>query len=273
MDYNRNQLSFQVDGQTIEMSLKNMHLAQQITQFEMEGVEMEEYHIENRKIQGLKKHQDYIDLKTLNYVVFKFKKKAIRGVTGIDLYVFTDTITGPILCAVSLDGKSWKKAGILRGTQRYLDFSSEIGPDERYTYLKIQPIGAQPHSTKLFQVAIFKPHQGLFGITSKINRGKIYTNSNTVYLQITDFRVFDGDRISIQINGQHIAKKKLLTRRSRFIKIPLEKPVTEIVITALNEGYKPPNTLDLKLVDGITIHIGTYRLKKGRRKRIVILKS
>ena len=97
--------------------------------------------------------------------------------------------------------------------------------------------------------------------------------SDKIYLQIKDFRLFDGDLISIKVNGRVISKTKLLTKWNRFVMIPLKKGENKIVVKAKTEGWVKPNTMDLKIVDGIKINIGSYRLKKKRSKTIKIIRE
>jgi len=120
-------------------------------------------------------------------------------------------------------------------------------------------------------VATIKSKQGNLGKEIRIKGQKILSHSKSVYLKINDYRVFDGDMVSIKVNEEEVIKRKVLTKRSKFIKIPLRTGINKIVIQAKNEGLKRPNTVDILIVDGIQFNIGKLRLKKGQKKSIEVI--
>jgi len=89
---------------------------------------------------------------------------------------------------------------------------------------------------------------------------------------LKDFRRFDWDIISVKINGVVTSKRKLLTKQNRFIELDLKKGKNKIVITAKNEGLRFPNTVDIKVVDGVVINIGTYRINKKKSRSLEIIR-
>lgn len=72
--------------------------------------------------------------------------------------------------------------------------------------------------------------------------GSFHTTSKFVYISSYDFGRFDGDKVSIAVNGERIHNNYLLTPQIKTIKIPLKIGINKIEVTALNEGKLSPNT-------------------------------
>lgn len=72
--------------------------------------------------------------------------------------------------------------------------------------------------------------------------GSFHTDSEFVYISSYDFGRFDGDKVSISVNGKRIHNNYLLTPKIKTIKIPLEIGINKVEVTALNEGQLSPNT-------------------------------
>ena len=205
-----------------------------------------------------------------NYAIFEFKKKLIKDVNGVDLYVFGENLQNKNTIYLSKDGEVWKKVDEVNQDKQYVDLSKVLTSKEKFTYLKIVNQNSLP--IKIFQVAFINSKKKPIGIQTRIKNGKVYTTSNKVKLQLKDFKRFDWDMISVKINGKVISKRKLLTKQNRFINLELKKGINKIIITARNEGLRFPNTVDIKVVDGIIINIGTYRINKRKSKSLEIIR-
>lgn len=72
--------------------------------------------------------------------------------------------------------------------------------------------------------------------------GSFHTKSKSIFISSYDFGRFDGDKVQISINGKRIHNNFLLTSRVKTIKIPLDKGINKIEVTAINEGELSPNT-------------------------------
>ena len=80
--------------------------------------------------------------------------------------------------------------------------------------------------------------------------GSIVATSKQVVLAIWDDAVEDGDSISININGEWIAKGFPVKKIPQFITVTLKPGGNTINFIADNLGSIPPNTSVLEIIDG-----------------------
>lgn len=272
-------IHFVLEDRAMLLPSKDVKFAKKIVDYKLRNKTNYEYKIKRKRIVGKseetkrKDKKNHLVLATDNYVVFKFGKNAIRDVNGADIYVFTEDKISDLQVSISKDNKEWVDVGKVTQSKKYINLSGRIPYGKKYSYLRIKSMGGEDTNTKVRQVAAIKSHRGELGIKTKIIDGIVYTKSDQVSLQIYDFRQFDGDQISVKVNGKVISKRKLLTKWNRFVPIHLKEGENEIVVRAKTEGYLKPNTIDLKIVDGIKINIGSYRIRKNRTKTITIIKT
>lgn len=80
--------------------------------------------------------------------------------------------------------------------------------------------------------------------------GSLVSNSNEITLALWDDAVEDGDTISLNVNGNWIAKDFPVLKRPQFIKVTIKPGANSIVFVANNLGSIPPNTAVLEIIDG-----------------------
>lgn len=72
-----------------------------------------------------------------------------------------------------------------------------------------------------------------------------------VTIEIWDDRQFDGDTISVSLNGEWITQRTELKRFKRTFRAQLRPGENLLVLTAHNLGRIPPNTAALRVYDGV----------------------
>jgi hypothetical protein len=87
-------------------------------------------------------------------------------------------------------------------------------------------------------------------------------NSDTIILKIWDEDKIDNDKIKILINNKPVKESLTLSKEEYVVKIKNSENITSIEIIALNEGYLPPNTSRLLLIDGQKKHLFVNTLTK-----------
>ena len=101
---------------------------------------------------------------------------------------------------------------------------------------------------------------------------KLYEwHSDTVVIDVWDGGTVDGDRITIQFNGQPVLTSYSLVKEKKQLRLPIAGAgVNTILIMAENEGYDPPNTASMLLTDGATRYSILAYNKKGNASLIKI---
>jgi WD40 repeat protein len=74
---------------------------------------------------------------------------------------------------------------------------------------------------------------------------------DSIQIHFWDKQVVDGDIISVNINGEWILQRYVLDKYHRVLKIAIPKGENYLIIHAHNEGSMSPNTIALKIDDGI----------------------
>ncbi len=80
--------------------------------------------------------------------------------------------------------------------------------------------------------------------------GSLVSTSNEITLALWDDALEDGDTISLNVNGNWIAKDFPVLKRPQFIKVTIKPGANSIVFVANNLGSIPPNTAVLEIIDG-----------------------
>jgi len=231
-----NNIQFYINNQEVLLPSKKVNFAKKITSFQIEENQEYRYKIAKKRIYRYLKSgnkesaKEYIEIAGKDQVIFKFKRNSIKDVNGVDLYVFSDSIKNPLNLFVSKDSKNWIKVGTVTESKRYINLSGKTPYREKYSYLKLVSVDSNSSKLKIKQVASLKSNGDELGIRAKIIDGTVYTNSQKVNLQIKDYKQFDGDLISVKINGKQVTKTKLLTKWNRFIELPLKKGENKYVI-------------------------------------------
>lgn len=199
-------------------------------------------------------------------VTYEFQANSIKDNEGVDLLFFFEKSIPNTEVFVSKNRSDWISCGWINNQKPFIDLV-DIN-QEKFTFLKFRI----DTITILNKIALNYSKLGKLGIENKINGNTIYTKSEYIYLQLYDYRLFDLDRVRTSLNDKIIAKNRLLTKWNKFIKIKLKEGENILSIRALNEGFYKPNTINIKLVDGIKINIGDIRLKKNTNKSVRIVK-
>ena len=91
-------------------------------------------------------------------------------------------------------------------------------------------------------------------VTDKVTTGveKAYDwHSDTLVIDVWDGGTVDGDRITLQFNGETYLTNYFLQKEKKQLRIPISGyEVNTIAILADNEGSDPPNTASILLTDG-----------------------
>lgn len=80
--------------------------------------------------------------------------------------------------------------------------------------------------------------------------GSVVANSRQLTLAVWDDAVEDGDSISVNINGEWVAKAMAVKKNPQFITVTLKPGANTITFIGDNLGSIPPNTSILELIDG-----------------------
>ncbi len=104
---------------------------------------------------------------------------------------------------------------------------------------------------------------------------KIYDwYSDTIVFEIWDGGRIDGDVVTVRYNTATILSKHQLTKEKKRIILPLTGKETEMItVVAGYEGNEPPNTANIALHDGDTIHEIVAHNRIGREAHIRIRKK
>lgn len=267
---------FTIADQEVILPTKSVRFAKAITECELNAVKNYSYQIKKKEVLGKvgeNEIKNYIGLGYGDFVVFKLGKNKIKDQNGADVYVFTDESLGKLEVAVSKDNKSWLPVGIITLENRHINLAGKIPFQTEFCYIKLKSISGNGQLTNVSQVAVIKKDNGELGIRTRIIDRVVYTQSANVSLLIRDFRQFDFDQISVRLNGRMIAKEKIITKWNRFVTIPLKVGENKLVVRSISEGWIKPTTIDLKIVDGIKINLGTYRMRRGKTKTISIVRE
>lgn len=134
-----------------------------------------------------------------------------------------------------------------------------------------QAIAAAQEKAKQVAAANQKPE------VKQITEGKegVYEwNSNFVILKIWDGSQEDGDRVNIYLNQQLVLSNYTLLNKEKELRLELKgNEVQTITIEALNEGAQPPNTANISISDGETVHEIVAFNKIGKKALIKIKKK
>ena len=110
--------------------------------------------------------------------------------------------------------------------------------------------------------------------TEKVTAGieKAYDwHSDSVVIDIWDGGNVDGDRVTLQFNGETVLNNYYLVKEKRRLRIPLSRQgVNTLTIIADNEGSDPPNTASLLLTDGATKYSLLAYDARGQRALVKI---
>ncbi|MFT4062882.1 MAG: hypothetical protein QM642_11060 [Edaphocola sp.] len=97
--------------------------------------------------------------------------------------------------------------------------------------------------------------------------------TNEIGFEIWDGNNEDNDRVTILYNGNEVLKSIVLKNEHRKITLPIGGNELNIVtIVADNEGGDPPNTANIRLLDGKAAHEVIAHNKVGKRAVIKIRK-
>lgn len=80
--------------------------------------------------------------------------------------------------------------------------------------------------------------------------GSLVSTSNEITIALWDDAVEDGDTISLNVNGEWVAKNFPVLKRPQFIKVKIKPGPNTMTFVANNLGSIPPNTAVLEIIDG-----------------------
>ncbi len=100
----------------------------------------------------------------------------------------------------------------------------------------------------------------------------VFTKSKAIKLIIFDGGKLDGDRIDIIVNNEVLLNDFKANKSEKTITLELKEKKTSIIIKANNEGEIAPNTVVVKLNDGVNDIKALSNLKAGEKTQIDIFK-
>lgn len=105
--------------------------------------------------------------------------------------------------------------------------------------------------------------------------GVINSNAEKMVFMFRDHMAFDGDRVSILLNGEVIAENVLLKPGFTSIEIPMEVGFNQVAFVALNQGQSGPNTAQLRITDdkGFLHSNNVWNLLTGVKASVIIVKE
>lgn len=110
-----------------------------------------------------------------------------------------------------------------------------------------------------------------------ITEGKDKTyewKSEEIVFEIWDGNTVDNDKVNVLLNGNIVLKDYVLSKAPKQLKMPVGGNELNIIsIEALNEGSEPPNTANIKLIDGNESYDVVAHNKFGKTALIKIKKK
>lgn len=97
-------------------------------------------------------------------------------------------------------------------------------------------------------------------------------NSQEMIIDVWDGQTEDKDEISIDINGEKVLDKFIITNQKKTLIVPIKEQISTIKITAVSEGNTSPCTANIKLIDGNNETSLVAVLKKGESTTVKINK-
>ncbi len=80
---------------------------------------------------------------------------------------------------------------------------------------------------------------------------RVIVKSKNIKLSLWDNCLFDGDTVTVFLNGKKVFDKLLLTKKKKVLEFKLNKNNNSLTVFAENEGSKKPNTMTVEINDGI----------------------
>ena len=101
---------------------------------------------------------------------------------------------------------------------------------------------------------------------------KIEWNSKFLILKIWDSNQEDGDKISINLNGENLLYNYQTKKKAKKIKYSLKKGRNVLQITATSLGVTPPNTSRVELIDKDFKYPILTQLELNKTAEVIILR-
>ncbi|MBK9272025.1 MAG: hypothetical protein IPM48_10540 [Saprospiraceae bacterium] len=103
---------------------------------------------------------------------------------------------------------------------------------------------------------------------------KFKWKSDTVYIDIWDDKLEDGDKVALYKNGEILVKEMTITNHAKSIQFAWNSAdKIELIVKALSEGSHPPNTLKITLRDHSEKHLLITQLRKDEQATILLQKK
>lgn len=97
-------------------------------------------------------------------------------------------------------------------------------------------------------------------------------STQEIIIDIWDGQTEDKDEISIEINGEKVLDKFIITNQKKTLIVPIKEQISTVKITAVSEGNTSPCTANVKLRDGNNETSLVAVLKKGESTTVKINK-
>lgn len=97
-------------------------------------------------------------------------------------------------------------------------------------------------------------------------------SSQEIIIDVWDGQTEDKDEISIDINGEKVLDKFIITNQKKTLIVPIKEQISTIKITAVSEGNTSPCTANIKLRDDKNETSLVAVLKKGESTTVKINK-
>lgn len=102
---------------------------------------------------------------------------------------------------------------------------------------------------------------------------RINVKEDVVSFFIWDGGKIDYDQVNVYVNDKLILEKYTLTATPKKLDIKMDSPQVSIKILAINEGNEPPNTADITLKDGKTLHHILSYNNRNNYSEILLIKE
>lgn len=200
-------------------------------------------------------------------VAFTWRKKFKPQRNGTLLTLNFKQDDNLIAIYFSKNGKKWEEfSTVVLGQEERLVLDKTAA----FRYLKITSKRPSRYPSALTITRIFITENKEGKQRTPLTSPEIACRSGELILKVKDGKYFDGDRLSISLNGKLIAKRKLLWPWKKSFHLSLEEGENELAFKADTEGLIDNNTVKVILRDRRKVHYGKIILLKNRVKIFVL---
>lgn len=129
-----------------------------------------------------------------------------------------------------------------------------------------------PPGTLMVKRALNKPIHNLDTLENRVIETKYQAEvkKNELTLTLWDHNLIDGDRVSLNLNGEWILESYTLQKEKKAINLTLTQKENILIMHAINLGTSPPNTATIVINDGQTEQTFILNSNEGKSEAITI---